>query len=84
MIALELSDVGAIDDAQEAQALMSTLLDNASFSNASASGSGRQSLLIYLDNGLILQTIVGDDCVSACGTWSCPDFFEAFNTALME
>ena len=82
--ALELSDVGAIDDAQEAQSLMQTLLDNASFSNASASGSGRQSLLIHLDNGLILQTIVGDDCISSCGTWSCPDFFEAFNTALME
>ena len=33
-------------------------------------------------NGLTLQLLTGDDSVSACGTWSCPDFFEAFAEAV--
>jgi hypothetical protein len=60
----------------DAQALMQTLLDDADFQSTSMTGT--DSLQIGLTNGLILQLLVGDDTVSACGTWSCPGFFEAF------
>ncbi|MBE5794174.1 MAG: hypothetical protein E7323_05780 [Clostridiales bacterium] len=60
----------------EAQELMQILLDDADFRSTSASGKG--SLQIGMTNGLTLQLLVGDDTVSACGTWSCPGFFEAF------
>ena len=44
--------------------------------------SGSGSLHIGLTNGLTLQLLVGDDTVSACGTWSCPEFFESFHEAI--
>ncbi len=79
---MELSGVGAILDAGKAQELMRVLLSNASYQSASASSGGNQSLLLTLDNGLTMQLMVGDDTVSACGTWSCPEFFEAFLVAI--
>ncbi len=66
----------------QAQDLMRTLLNDADFCSTGASGSG--SLQIGLSNGLILQLLVGDDTVSACGTWSCPGFFEAFSQLVGE
>lgn len=60
----------------QAQELMQILLDDADFHSTGTSGKG--SLQIGMDNGLTLQLLVGDDTVSACGTWSCPGFFEAF------
>ena len=39
------------------------------------------SMQLGLKNGLVLQLMAGDDAVSACGSWSCPDFFEAFAEA---
>ena len=82
VVSMELSDVGAIDDAQKARDLMKILLDNASYQNASMSSGGAQSLLIEMKNGLSLQLMVGDDTLSACGTWSCPEFFEEFIIAM--
>jgi len=76
--AMELSGVGTIADGAKAQGLMRTLLDNAVYQSASVSTGGSKSLLIHLQNGLILQLMVGDDTVSACGIWSCPEFFEEF------
>lgn len=66
----------------QAQELMQTLLSDADFHSTGASGSG--SLQIGLNNGLILQLLVGDDTIGACGTWSCPGFFEAFAEAAGE
>ncbi|NLV58633.1 MAG: hypothetical protein GXY67_07665 [Clostridiales bacterium] len=82
VVSMELSDVGIIDDAQKAQELMQILLDNASYQSASISSGGSKSLIIGMDNGLLLQLIVGEDTVSACGTWSCPEFFEEFIVAM--
>ena len=79
---LELSDVGTIRDAAVAQSLMRILLEAASYQSASVSPVGSQSLIIGLDSGLALQMMVSGDSVSACGTWSCPEFFEAFAQAL--
>ena len=55
-----------------------------SFSKQKSSGtvSAKQSLLIQLDSGLTLQLAVKNDKLSACGTWSCPEFLEAFEAAL--
>lgn len=76
---MELSGKGRISDAATAQQLMQTLLDYADYQSTAMSGSG--SLRIGLRNGLTLQLLVSDESVSACGTWSCPDFFEAYDEA---
>ena len=67
---------GVIVNGTPAQELVQILLDDADFQSTTITGKG--SLQIGMDNGLTLQLLVGDDTVSACGTWSCPGFFEAF------
>ena len=84
VIAMELTGLGVIDDPDAAQALMQTLLDNATFQSASVGADDTRSLLLALDNGLLMQLMVGQDTVSACGTWSCPEFFEAYAQAAAE
>ncbi len=79
--ALEMTGAGIIDDPATAQSLVQTLLENATYENASSGTDDTRSLQLALDNGLILQMMVGDDAVSACGTWSCPEFFEAYAAA---
>ena len=74
---MELNGVRVSD--QTAQSLMQTLLDDADYQSTAMTGSGQ--LQIGLTNGLTLQLLVDDDCVSACGTWSCPDFMAAFAQA---
>lgn len=76
--AMELTDAGIVDDPATAQRLMQVLLDNATYESAAVGTSDTRSLLIALDNGLLMQLMVGDDTLSACGTWSCPEFFEAY------
>ncbi|MGN0778857.1 MAG: hypothetical protein ACI4MJ_06890 [Aristaeellaceae bacterium] len=78
---MELSDIGTITDAAICESLLDTLLDCALY-ESSGTVSGKQSLLIGLDNGLTVQMAVRDENLSACGTWSCPEFFEAFEEAL--
>ena len=77
---IEVSGMGRVDDRETVQALMSALLDYADYTGTSMSGSN--SMRIGLSNGLTLQLLAGEDTVSACGTWSCPDFFEAFMEAV--
>lgn len=80
---LSLSGVGTIEDPGLANQLMDTLLNNASFQNDDNIRS-KQSLRFTLDNGLTLHLLVSGSSVSACGTWSCPEFFDAFNEALAQ
>jgi len=80
--AMELTGLGIVDDAATAQTLLKTLLDDAQYENASAGSDDTRSLLLRLDNGLLMQMMVGDDTVSACGTWSCPEFFDAYAAAM--
>ncbi|MDR1599524.1 MAG: hypothetical protein LBS11_06610 [Oscillospiraceae bacterium] len=79
--ALELSGVGIVTDAAQANALASTLLADARAWSGEAVPAGEQALTIYLTNGLALQLNVSGDVVEACGAWSCPQFFERFRTA---
>ena len=82
--AMELTGQGVISDAATAQNLMQTLLSNAVYQSAASGTDDTRSLQIALDNGLILQMMVGQDTVSACGTWSCPEFFAAYAAAAAE
>ncbi len=79
--AMELSDVGTITDGNTISSLLTTMFSNASY-KSSGSVSGSQSLLLTLDNGFTVQLAVKDDRFSACGTWDCPEFFEAFAAAV--
>ena len=80
-VALELSGVGTVNDASAAQRLVSILVKNASFLRAGGSETN-QSLLIQLSNGIVLQMAVNGERLIACGTWACPEFFEAFQEAM--
>lgn len=81
VVALEISGIGAINDSAKARELMNVLFNNASFLRA-GSGETNQSLLIQLESGLVLQMAVNGERLMACGTWACPEFFEAFEEAL--
>ena len=80
-VAMELTGVGTVTDAAAAQSLYNTLIGNATLARSGASETGA-SLLIQLSNGLTLQMAVRDESVMACGTWNCPEFFEAFAAAV--
>ena len=82
VVSLELSGVGTISDASTARRLMDVLLQNAEYQGSGGSSGGSQSLLVNLQNGLTLQLTVSGDSISACGTWICPEFFEAFAAEL--
>lgn len=81
VVALELTGVGTINQADTARNLMNILTDHATFLR-SGSSETNTSLLIQLENGLTLQMAVNGERIMACGTWACPEFFEAFHEAL--
>lgn len=80
IIGMELSGVGTITDPAVCSELMDILFDCASF-ESSGSVSSRQSLVLEMDNGLVVQMAVRNDSLAACGVWSCPEFIEAFEDA---
>ena len=79
--AMELTGVGTVTNAAEAQRLYSILQQNAQLTRAGSSETA-QSLLIQLQNGIVLQMSVRDESLMACGTWLCPEFFDAFAVAV--
>lgn len=81
VVAMELTGVGTVTDSAAAQSLYNTLLQHAELVRSGASET-TQSLLIQLQNGIVLQMCVRDESVMACGTWNCPEFFEAFAAAV--
>ena len=72
---LTLSGVGTLTG-EAANDAVATLLDHATLKSADSSAR-KQTLTVTLTNGLKLQLGVSGDTVSACGGWSCPEFFEA-------
>ncbi len=80
-VAMELTGVGTVTDPEKAQELFRILLGKARLERASASET-KQTLLIAFQNGLALQMNVRDESLMACGTWVCPEFFEAFEAAV--
>lgn len=81
VVAMELTDVGTVTDQAKARELYDILINNAFLARSGASETG-SALLIQLENGLVLQLAVRDESVMACGTWTCPEFFEAFEAAV--
>ena len=81
VVALELSGQGTVNDPAEAKRLIGILTDNAQFLRA-AGGESNQSLLIQLENGIVIQMAVNGERLIACGTWACPEFFEAYQEAM--
>ena len=82
VIGMELTDVGTVSNESTAAELAGILLSSASFTDTAGSQNGNRSLLIQLSNGLFVQMFVKNDTLSACGSWSCPEFFEAFQAAV--
>lgn len=72
--------MGRVDDPARAELLMNTLYELADYQGTAFSAGA--SVQIGLKNGLVLQLMAGEDTLSACGIWSCPDFFEAFEQAV--
>lgn len=79
--ALQLSGVGTITEPAAVQQLMDLLYQQASY-QGSGSRSSKQALLLQYENGVVLQLNVKGDSLSACGTWACPGFQEAFLQAM--
>lgn len=79
--ALQLSGAGTVTDSAKLQELMGILYARAAY-QGSNSRTTDQALLIQYNNGLVLQMAVKGDNLIACGTWACPEFFEAFAAAV--
>ncbi len=77
---LTLSGVGTLTG-EAAQGAIDVLLSSATLVSADASQRA-QTLTATLDSGLQLQLGVSGDTLCGCGSWSCPEFFEAFEAAL--
>jgi hypothetical protein len=76
--ALELSGVGVITDGEQANRIFEMLVGEAVPWSGESIPEAGQSLTIHIDGGLSLQVGVSGDLVQACGSWACPEFFEAF------
>lgn len=77
---IEVEGMGRVDDPAAVLRLMTMLLDLSDYQGTAFSNGS--SMQIGLKNGLTLQLMTGEDTISACGIWSCPDFFEAFGQAV--
>lgn len=77
---IDISGMGRVSDPAQVSALMEELLRYADYENTAFTDGA--SMQIGLKNGLVLQWTAANDSISACGTWSCPDFFEAFAQAV--
>ena len=77
---MTLYGVGSLKDASVCEDLFRLLLAQAEY-DTPALLSDQQVLILELDNGLALQLAVSKGKVSACGTWSCPEFVQAFTDA---
>jgi len=77
---IEVEGLGRVEDPAAVHSLMTTLYDLADYQGTAFSAGS--SMQIGLKNGLTLQLMAGEDSISACGMWSCPDFFEEFAQAV--
>ena len=60
------------------------LLINRAVYQGSQSRESDKALLVQYGSGVVLQLAVSGDSLSACGTWSCPEFFKAFRAAILQ
>lgn len=81
VVAMELTGVGIISSADVCEDLLDILFNCAQYESSDHIINPRQVLLLTLDNDLEVQLIVRNGSVSACGIWSCDEFFDAFTDA---
>ena len=74
--AMSLSGVGIVEGS-EAERLFGLLLSSASY-DGSSNLSGKQVLIIELDNGAAVQLNVSGYRIGGCGVWECADFIDSF------
>ncbi len=74
--AMSLTGRGMVEGS-EAERLFGILADNADF-EGNGDLSGRQVLIIALDNGAAVQLSVSGDRIGGCGVWTCPEFIDSF------
>jgi len=77
---IDIAGMGRVEEPGDVLLLMNTLYELSDYSGTAFTTGA--SMQLGLKNGLVLQLMAGDDAVSACGSWSCPDFFEAFRQAV--
>jgi len=77
---IDIAGIGRVDDPSAVRSLMDTLFELADYKGTAFSTGA--SMQLGLHNGLVLQLMAGEDSISACGMWSCPDFFEEFMQAV--
>ena len=80
VVSMEWKGVGYVDG-QEARTLYALLLQDAIYQNGSFSDSGDYLVITY-SGGLKVQLALRDEKCSACGTWACPAFLEAFRAEI--
>lgn len=81
VVSIHLNGMGTVSDSADVDRLIGILLKKSTRENNNLLHDG-SILHMKLDNGLTLQLIVKKDRFSSCGTWSCPEFFEAFRDAV--
>ena len=81
VVSIHLNGTGTVSDRADVDRLLGILLKKSIRENNNLLHDGA-ILHLKLDNGLTLQLIVKNDRFSSCGTWSCPEFFEAFRDAV--
>lgn len=67
----------SVSDPVLAKELYTLLLEKAEY-KGSGDVAGDCFILFHLDNGLACQFRLNGSLFSACGTWSCPEFIDAF------
>ena len=77
---IDIAGMGRVEEPGDVLLLMNTLYELSDYTGTAFTTGA--SMQLGLENGLVLQLMAGDDAVSACGSWSCPDFFEAFRQAV--
>ena len=77
---IDIAGMGRVEDSGDVLLLMNTLYELSDYTGTAFTTGA--SMQLGLKNGLVLQLMAADDAVSACGSWSCPDFFDAFRQAL--
>ncbi len=80
---LQLSGEGTVSDPEAVAQLMDLLFSRAAY-QGSQSRESDKALLVQYGSGVVLQLAVSGDSLSACGTWACPEFFEAFRAAIRQ
>jgi hypothetical protein len=81
VVKMELKGTGTITEPAVCDSLLQTLFSTATL-DSNGSLHADSYLVMTLDSGIRLQLVCNQERVAACGVWSSPEFFDAFQDAL--